>query len=56
MAGKSVLNSRIREDYESLLVAVQRDDNYIQPDASTVFAPGDVLWLVGDVHRLKSLS
>jgi len=56
VVGKSVLNSRIREDYESLLVAVQRDDNYIQPDASTVFAPGDVLWLVGDVHRLKSLS
>ena len=42
--------------YESLLVAVQRDDKYIQPEASTVFAPGDVLWLVGDVNRLKALS
>lgn len=56
VVGLTVAKSRIREDYESLLVAVQRDDNYIQPDASTVFAPGDVLWLVGDVHRLKALS
>lgn len=54
--GRTVAKSRIREDYESLLVAVQRDDSYIQPDASTVFVPGDVLWLVGDVHRLKALS
>ncbi len=56
VTGKTVDKSRIREDYESLLVAVQRDDKYIQPEASTVFAPGDVLWLVGDVNRLKALS
>lgn len=56
VTGKTVAKSRIREDYESLLVAVQRDDKYIQPEASTVFAPGDVLWLVGDVNRLKALS
>ena len=56
VVGKTVATSRIREDYEALLVAIQRDDKYMQPEASTVFSPDDVLWLVGDVHRLKSLN
>lgn len=54
--GKTVVTSRLREKYESLLVAVQRDDKYVQPDASLVFAAGDVLWIVGDVHKLKELG
>lgn len=54
--GKTVVTSGLRERYESLLVAVQRDDKYVQPDAMLVFAPGDVLWIVGDVHRLKELG
>ena len=54
--GKTVVTSHIREEYEALLVAIQRDDRYSQPEPSRIFVPGDVLWLVGDVHRLKTLS
>lgn len=53
--GRTVASSGIRENYQSLLVAVQREDDYIQADPSMVLAPGDVLWLVGDVDRLKNL-
>lgn len=56
IVGKTVVTSRIREDYEALLVSIQRDNIYHQPEPSIVFAPDDVLWLVGDVHRLKTLS
>lgn len=55
VVGCTVVTSRIRERYEALLVAVQRDDKYIQADTSMTFALGDVLWLVGDVERLKEL-
>lgn len=56
IAGVSVVNSRLRENYESLLVAVQRDGVYMQPEPSLMFAPGDVLWIVGESDRLKSLQ
>ncbi|MDE6394662.1 MAG: TrkA C-terminal domain-containing protein, partial [Duncaniella sp.] len=56
IVGKTVVTSRIREDYEALLVAIQRDNIYHQPEPSIEFAPDDVLWLVGDVHRLRTLS
>ncbi len=55
MVGKTVVTSRLRETYEALLVAVQRSDCYIQADAVTVFAPGDVLWMVCDVDRVKDI-
>lgn len=55
IVGRTVGSSGLRDKYESLLVAIQRSDSYIQPDASTVLAKGDVLWLVGDVNRLKEL-
>lgn len=56
LIGLNIVSSGIRNKYESLLVAVQRDDNYMQPSPSIVFAPGDVLWLVGDVNKLSALS
>ena len=32
LIGKNIVTSRFRDTYESLLVAVQRDDDYMQPD------------------------
>ena len=56
LVGLNIVSSGIRSKYQSLLVAVQRDDNYMQPAPSVIFAPGDVLWLVGDVNKLSALS
>lgn len=56
LIGRTVASSRLREDYEALLVATQRDENYTQPSPEMSFAEGDVLWIVGDVNKLASLA
>lgn len=56
LVGKTIVSSNFRDTYESLLVAVQRDEDYLQPDSSLVFAPGDVLWVVGDINRISMIG
>lgn len=56
LVGLTSRSARIRDDYSALLVAVQRDDDYIQPDGTFEFAAGDILWLVGDKNRLVPLA
>jgi K+/H+ antiporter YhaU regulatory subunit KhtT len=54
--GKKVEETKLREDYSTMLVAIQRgEDNFIKPTAQDVINAGDVLWLVGDVKKMKSL-
>lgn len=56
LVGKTLAQARLREDYASLLVAVQRgDDDYLAPTPDVTFAAGDVLWIVGDSKRLAAL-
>ena len=55
--GISLENTRLREDYGALLVAVQRgEDNYITPTPDLTFHTGDILWIVGDPKQLKHLK
>ncbi len=56
LIGETLVTSGLRDKYESLLVAVQIDSEYLQPDPSRKFEVGDVLWLVGDTNRLSNLS
>ena len=56
LAGKNLISSGLRDKYESLLVAVQRDEEYLQPTPKIIFAPGDILWLVGDTKKLSHLK
>lgn len=56
LIGKNIVTSRFRDTYESLLVAVQRGEEYLQPDTSVIFSPGDILWVVSDVNRIASMS
>jgi CPA2 family monovalent cation:H+ antiporter-2 len=54
--GKKVEETKLREDYSTMLVAIQRgEDNFIKPTAQDVINAGDVLWLVGDVKKMKTL-
>lgn len=53
--GQNITTSRLTEDYEALLVAIQRDDDYLQPGPGIVFQPGDILWLVADVKKIGAL-
>ncbi len=57
IVGMSLENSKLRENYGALLVAVQRgEDNYISPTPDLVFHTGDILWIVGDPKRLSTLK
>lgn len=55
LAGKTIRQSRLRNDYDALVVAVQRNDSYIETTADLVLTSGDILWLVGDPNRLQPL-
>jgi len=56
LVGKTIVSSNFRDTYEALLVAVQRDEDYLQPDQSVVFAAGDVLWVVVDINRISIIG
>lgn len=52
--GKTPRTGKLREDCDALVVAVQRDSEYIDNNPDCVFAEGDIVWLVGDPKRVKS--
>ena len=57
LVGKILERARLREDYESLLVAVERGaDNFVTLDNDFTFQAGDMLWIVGDPKRLEKLK
>ncbi len=55
LVGKTPRNSRLRNDYCALLLAVQRNVEYIDPTPDLELQAGDILWLVGDEKRLAAL-
>ena len=57
LVGKTSASIRLRDDYQALLVAIQRGENrYIKPDGSEVFEPHDILWVVGNDAKLAPLK
>lgn len=56
LIGKNIISSNFRNVWESLLVAVQRDDEYLQPDPSVTFREGDTIWAVGDAKKLHAIE
>ena len=57
LVGKTLVEARLREDYASLLVSVQRGETeFLDPTPELTFAGGDVLWIVGDPKRLAELK
>jgi CPA2 family monovalent cation:H+ antiporter-2 len=56
LVGKTSATARLREDYMSLLVAIQRGEEYKTPNGQEVFEAGDVLWLVGDNKKIEALK
>lgn len=54
--GKTVADSGLRSDHQALLVSIDRNGDFIPPQADTVLHMGDILWLVADrqtVSRIK---
>lgn len=52
LIGKTPRTAGLREECDALIVAVQRNDEYIDQDNDITFEPGDLLWLVGDPKRV----
>ena len=57
LIGKSSASARLRDDYQSLLVAIQRGENeYIKPTGKEIFQVHDILWIVGNEKKLAELK
>ena len=56
LIGKTPRNSGLRDNYDTLVVAVQRGDTYIDQNPDIAFAAGDILWLVGPQSRLTAMQ
>jgi CPA2 family monovalent cation:H+ antiporter-2 len=56
LVGKCPRNSHLLDYYDALLLAVQRNDEYLDHNPDTVFAVGDILYLVGDESILSTLK
>ena len=49
IAGIPLGDTDLQKDYYSMIVKVQRgEDEFLQPDRSTILIPGDTIWVVGD--------
>jgi Trk K+ transport system NAD-binding subunit len=56
LIGKTSATARLREDYSSLLVAIQSGNNYKKPTGEEIFNVGDILWLVGNSKKLSQIK
>lgn len=57
LLGKSAVTSNLRRDYKALILALQRGDGeFVDIDGNERFAPGDVVWVVGDPHMISVLN
>ena len=56
LVGKTPRTSGLRDNYDALVLAVQRGEEYTDTDPDMVFAAGDILWLVGSEKQLSALS
>lgn len=56
LIGRTPLSSDLRNNYEAIVVAVRRDDEFIDSNPNLVFMPGDILWVVGNEKKLNALK
>jgi CPA2 family monovalent cation:H+ antiporter-2 len=56
LVGKTTRTLKLRDNYDSLLVSLQRQEHHIDPTPDLKFEAGDILWLVGDKTRIATLS
>lgn len=57
LRGLTVRSSGIRERTNGLVVGIERNNaRMLNPDSSTVFEWGDIVWIVGERKRIQGLS
>lgn len=56
VSGKSIRDSAIRERSQGLIIAVERQgDRILNPESYFVLQEGDLVWIVGNRQKVKSL-
>ena len=57
LVGRSIRESGIRDKSQCLVIGIERGDTSIKnPPPSTVFEPGDIVWIVGEHEKAIQLS
>ncbi|MDE7426713.1 MAG: cation:proton antiporter [Muribaculaceae bacterium] len=56
LLGKTPLTAQLRDNYDAIVVAVHRQNEFIDSNPDLVFCTGDIVWLVGDRQRLMALK
>ena len=57
LVGKTLRNARLREDYSSMLVAVERgEEEFVDATPDLEFMVGDIVWIVGNPAHLETLK
>lgn len=56
VVGKCIAEAGIRQVYYSMVVKIQRGDEYLHPSADTVLEAGDTLWIVGDPINIEKIK
>jgi len=54
--GKTPRTSRLRNNYDAVVLAVERGEEFFDQNPDLKFNADDILWLYGDRHRLQSLK
>lgn len=56
LLGHTSASASLRNKYASLVVAIQRGEEYLKPNGEVVFQPQDIVWLVGDPKVIADLK
>lgn len=52
---KSIVQSRLGEKYDSIVVAIERNGELVPLDKDTTFLLGDLVWFVGEREKVRQL-
>lgn len=52
---KSIVQSRLGEKYDSIVVAIERNGELVPLDKDTTFLLGDLVWFVGEREKIRQL-
>jgi len=57
LIGQTIKTSHIRDSFDCLVVGIERgDSSTIDPDINLIFAPYDIIWIVGEHDKIIKLN
>lgn len=57
LVGKTIRDSGLRNSISGMIVGIEREqDRILSPDSGMQLQPGDLLWVVGDIEKIKGVK